>query len=130
MRDQDDGGVERLQVGLEPLQRRDVEVVGRLVEQQQVGVAGQRAGQRGARELATGEGPEVAVQVGVAEAEPVQRRVDALAPVVAAGVLEPRLRAPVRVEGGVVGRAGGHRLLELGQPRLERQQLGAAADST
>ena len=46
------------EVALEPLERLDVEVVGRLVEQQQVGVAGQRAGQRGARQLAAGEGRE------------------------------------------------------------------------
>ena len=45
VRDQHDRGVERLQVRLEPLQRLDVEVVGRLVEQQQVRVAGQRARQ-------------------------------------------------------------------------------------
>ena len=39
-----------------------------------------------------------AVEVLVAEAEAVQRRVDALAPVVAAGVLEPRLRGRVGLE--------------------------------
>ena len=36
--DEDDGGVEADQVGLEPLERRDVQVVGRLVEEQQVRV--------------------------------------------------------------------------------------------
>ena len=39
----------------------------------------------------------------------------ALAPVVAAGVLEPRLGARVGVERRVVGRAVGHRVLELGR---------------
>ena len=43
MRDQDDRCIERDQMLLEPLERLDVEVVGRLVEQQQVGVAGERA---------------------------------------------------------------------------------------
>ena len=105
MGDQHDGGVERLEVALEPLERLDVEVVGRLVEQQQVGVAGQRAGERGARQLAAAERLEAAVEVLVAEAEAVQRRVDRLAPVVAAGVLEPRLRAGVGVERGAVGGA-------------------------
>jgi len=37
--DEHDRGVERDEVGLEPLERGDVEVVGRLVEQQQVGAA-------------------------------------------------------------------------------------------
>ena len=59
----------------------------------------------------------------VAEAEAVQRRVDALAPVVAAGVLEPRLGGRVGVERGGVGGALGHRGLELGQALLDRQQL-------
>ena len=61
--DEHDRGVERLQVLLEPLERGDVEVVGRLVEQQQVGVARERAGERRARELAAGEGRERAVEV-------------------------------------------------------------------
>ena len=72
-----DRGVERLQVRLQPLERGDVEVVGRLVEQQQVGIAGQRPRQRGAGQLAAGERLQRAVEVLVAEAEPVQRRVDA-----------------------------------------------------
>ena len=59
----------------------------------------------------------------VAEAEAVQRRVDALAPAVAAGVLEPRLGGRVGVERGGVGGALGHRGLELGEPLLDRQQL-------
>jgi hypothetical protein len=48
-------GVERLQLALEPLEALDVEVVRRLVEQQQVGVAAERARERGARQLAAGE---------------------------------------------------------------------------
>jgi len=41
--DEHDGGVDRRQLALEPLEALDVEVVRRLVEQQQVGVARQRA---------------------------------------------------------------------------------------
>ena len=126
--DEHDGGVERLQVALEPLERGDVEVVGRLVEQQQVGVARERAGERRARELAAGERRERAVEVLVAEAEAVQRRVDLVAPAVAAGVLEPRLGGRVGAERGRVGRALGHRRLELGQALLDRQQLLGAAE--
>ena len=42
--DEDDGGVEVDQVALEPLERGDVEVVGRLVEQQQLRPGGERRG--------------------------------------------------------------------------------------
>ena len=63
-----------VQVALEPLQRGDVEVVGGLVEQQQVGVAGERAGQRGAGQLAAGEASQRPVEVVVVEAEPAHDR--------------------------------------------------------
>ena len=53
--DEDDPGVQRRQQLLEPLEARHVEVVGRLVEQQKIGIAGERAAQRGARQLAAGE---------------------------------------------------------------------------
>ena len=126
VRHEDDRGVERLQVRLEPLEAVDVEVVGRLVEQQQLGVARERARQRRAGELTAGERREAAVQVLVAEPEAVQRRVDRLAPVVAAGVLELALRGAVGGEGRVVERAVGHRGLQRRQLLLERQQLLAA----
>src|SRR3954464_3530938 len=50
--------VEAEQRLLEPLERLDVEVVRRLVEQEQVGLGGERAGERGARERAAREGRE------------------------------------------------------------------------
>ena len=90
--DEDHGGVERRELALEPLEARDVEVVRRLVEQQQVGVAAERARERGARQLAAREGAQRPVEVVVGEAEPAHDRAVALAPAVAAGVLEPRLR--------------------------------------
>jgi len=126
--DQHDGGVERLQMRLQPLERLDVEVVGRLVEQQQVGVAGQRAGQRSAGELAARERLQRAVQVLVAEPEAVQRRVDRLAPVVAAGVLELGLRDRIAVERAGARVPGRHRLLERRQPLLELEQVLRAGE--
>ena len=74
VRDEDDGRVDRGELALEPLEAVDVEVVRRLVEQEQVGVARERAAERGARQLAAGEGRELPVEVGVAEAEPAQHR--------------------------------------------------------
>ena len=72
VRDEDDRGVERRELGLEPLEARDVEVVRRLVEQQQVGIAAERARERGARQLAAGERLQAPVELVVVEAEPAQ----------------------------------------------------------
>ena len=51
----------------EPVDRLDVEVVGRLVEQQQVEVVEQQRGQRDAAALATGEASDRSVEVEIAE---------------------------------------------------------------
>ena len=53
--DDEDRAVIVGEVALEPLDRRQVEVVGRLVEQQHVRLADQRAGERGAPGLAAGQ---------------------------------------------------------------------------
>ena len=63
VRDEDDGGVERLELLLEPLEVLDVEVVRRLVQEQQVGITGEGARQGGAGQLAAGEGLERPVEV-------------------------------------------------------------------
>jgi hypothetical protein len=78
--DEHDGGVELDQRLLEPLQRFDVEMVRRLVQQQHVCAGRERAGERRARELATGERVERAVEVVVAKAETVRHRRRAVAP--------------------------------------------------
>ena len=118
--DQDDGRVEVDQVALQPLQRGDVEMVGGLVEQQQVGLGGQRPGQRGAGQLAAGEGRELALALLGAEAEPAQHFQDLVAPAVAAAGFEPVLG----------GRVGGHRLLvdALRHLPLEALELGLGGD--
>jgi hypothetical protein len=112
VRDEDHRGVERRELGLEPLEALHVEVVGRLVEQQQVRVAAERARQRGPRELAARERRQPAVEVAVAEAEAANDRVRPLPPRIAAGVLEARLGLRVAAERRRVVAAAGHRLLE------------------
>ena len=124
--DEDDGRVEVEQRLLEPLERLDVEVVGGLVEQQQVGLRGQRPGQRGARELPAGERSQGAVEVVVDEAEAVDDRARPLAPAVAADGLEARLHAGVAVHGLLV--AGGHRELQALELGLELQRLAGARE--
>ena len=127
MGDEDDGRVEVEQRLLEPLERFDVEVVGGLVEEQQVGLRGQRPGQRGARELAAGERSQGAVEVVVDEAEAMDDRARPLAPAVAADGLEARLHAGVAVHGLLV--AGGHRELQALELGLELQRLAGAREN-
>src|SRR5205814_8291451 len=104
---------------------RDVEVVRRLVEQQEVGVAAERARERRARGLAAGERVERAVEVVVLEPEAADAGADPRAPVVAARVLEPRLR------GGVAGErlravVAGHVLLQTAELLFGLDQVGRA----
>ena len=91
VRDEDDRSVDRLQLALQPLEARHVQVVGRLVEEQQVRVAAERAGQRGAGQLSAGEGRQRALEIRRREAEVARDRVEPLAPRVAAGMLEAGL---------------------------------------
>src|SRR6185295_2178892 len=103
----------------------DVEVVRGLVEKQQVGVARQRASERGARELATREGGENSVELLVREAEAVQGPEGPVAPVPAARVLEAALGARVAVEQcGVVGTSR-HLTPEPAQVVLQRDEVAA-----
>ena len=95
--DQDHGRVEADQVVLEPLERLDVEVVGGLVEQQQVGPRGEHPRERGSGQLTAREAAERAVELVVAEAEAVEGRLDAVAPAISAG----RLQAGLSVRVGV-----------------------------
>ena len=128
MRDHEDGAGELREFVLEPLEVLQVEVVGRLVEQQHVGVGRQRARQRRARQLAAREGRELALHVGLFEAESAQYGLDVDAPRVAADLVELGLRRRVGVHGGVGVVAARHRLFELGQAPLDRlniaEQLG------
>ena len=123
VRDEHDRCVERGQLALEPLEALDVEVVRRLVQQQQVGIGRERARERGAGELAAREGIEGSIEVGVAEPEAAQDRRRAVAPGPASSVLEPRLSLAVATQrrGCVV--AGRHRLLEPRQLLLDRHEV-------
>ena len=77
VRDEQHGAVEAVELVLEPLERAQVEVVRRLVEQQQVGVRRERARERGARQLAARERLERALELLVDEPEPAQDRPEA-----------------------------------------------------
>jgi hypothetical protein len=128
VRHQHDRGIETREVLLQPLERGDVEVVGGLVEQQKIRVAGERPSERGARQLPSGERVERAIEVRVvAEPESAQRGQGAIAPAVAAGVLEAPLRLGVTSERRVVVGSPRHRLLEFGELLLDRDELACAA---
>jgi hypothetical protein len=123
VRDDDAGGVEGRELALEPLEARDVEVVRRLVEQQEVRIAAERARERGASQLAAGEGGETALESGDGEAESSQHGLDAVAPRVAARVFQPRLGARVGRERRLVVRAGRHRPLEASELGFRREEV-------
>src|SRR6478609_6053493 len=126
--DEDHRGVERLQHLLEPLERLDVEVVRRLVEEQQVGLRGERACKRRARQLSARERLQRAVEVVVREAEPPHDRCGAIAPVVAARMLEACLRLAVSAQRRRAVVARGHRRLEHPQLLLDRREVGRARE--
>jgi hypothetical protein len=128
VRDEDDPGVVRRELVFEPLEAGHVEVVRRLVEEQQVGVGAQSAGQRCARELPAGKRFQRTVELLVAEAEPAEHGGLALPPGVAAGVLEPRLRVRVAPQRRRIVPPARHRLLQRAELGLECQQVGRASE--
>ncbi len=126
MGDEDHCGVERAEPLLEPLEAPHVEMVRRLVEQQEVGIAGERAAQGRAGQLSARESVQLAVEVLVAEAETAKTRCRPLAPVPAAGVLEPSLRVGVAPQRGRIVPALGHGRFERTQFVLQRNQIRGA----
>ena len=107
VRDEDHGRVDRVELALEPLEVLDVQVVRRLVEEEQVGVAGEHARERGARELPTRERVETPVEISVGEAETAHGGGDTVAPTPTTAVLEP---------------CSAHRSSDEAWPRRERRQ--------
>ena len=83
------------EVRLQPLERGEVQVVGGLVEQQQVRVVDQQPGQRDPRLLATRQRQGRALPVLPRHAQPGQRLLHPLVDVVAAEVVEPLPQAGV-----------------------------------
>ena len=110
MGDRHDGPRVVLQEALQPVDRLGVEVVGRLVEEQQVGVAEEQPGERHAALLAAGQGRDIGV-VGRA-AQGVHRDVDVAFQVPGVGrgdpVLQRGLLGADRLVVGVGVRPGGH----------------------
>ena len=68
------------------------------------------------------------VEIVVGEPEAADHRHRPAAPVIAAGVLQPRLGGRVLVEGRLVGASRRHRLLEPRELVLERDEVGAAGE--
>ena len=116
------------ELALEPLEVLDVEVVRRLVEEEQVGAPGESPRERGARQLAARERAERPVEVVVREPEPANGGGRVVAPRPAAGVLEPRLRIGVAPKRLLVVRASGHRLLESPELAFELEQVARAGE--
>ena len=127
MRDEDERARVLGEEALEPLHGVDVEVVGGLVEQKEVGVGEQRSRQRHARELAARQRQEAALEHVVGQAEALDDAGQPAPVPVAAGGLEAALQllvGPHRVAqlGAVLGEAA-QALLGGAQRRLELHGL-------
>ena len=119
--DDDQGARIAREMILEPERAFEIEIVGRLVEQEQIGLGEQRRGERDAHAPAAGEFRQRALLLGVGEAEAGEDRGGARGRRMRADVGEPRLDLgdPVRVVRGLgfgeqpralaVGRAARHR---------------------
>ena len=92
-----------------------LEVVRRLVEQEDVRVTGERPSERGARQFAAGERRERSVEVPIRETQPAHDGRSALPPVIAAGMLEARLCIAVPAHRLGPWSPSGHRFLEAPQ---------------
>ena len=112
VRDEDHCRIDRLELALEPFEVLHVEVVRRLVEEEQVRAARESARERGTGQLAAGERPERSVEIVVGEAEAANGRGRSVAPCPTACVLESRLRLCVPPQCRCVVRAFRHRFLE------------------
>ena len=111
---------------LEPLGALHVQVVGRLVQEQDVGPCDQGAGERRAGELTAREDRQRVGQARVRDTQPPRDAHHPGAPVVPAGALQGRVRALVGREDLGAGVPGGHAGLELGELGLGRDGVGHA----
>ena len=111
--DRDHGAGVLLQVLLQPLHALGVEVVGRLVEQQQVGLLEQQLAQRDPAALATGEHGDVGVRRRAAQR--VHRLLELGVEVPGVGVVELLLE-PAHLVHELVGVVGRHLLGDLVEP--------------
>ena len=112
MRDDDRRAFPLVEIAFEPLHGGDVEVVGRLVEQQQVGIGEQQAGEKGAGALSTRKMVQASGVIPRRKSEAGQHLLDARVVGVAAPALEVVLQRAVAGE-GFVGMAGiGHQRFE------------------
>ena len=88
MADQNDRPAELQQVFLQPFDRRQIQVIGRLVEQQQVRLADQQLGQRQPRPLSAGQRLDDLLPGLAAQPDAQQRRFESVPPGVSAGQVE------------------------------------------
>ena len=123
VRDDQDRSVPILQVRFQPFDGFDIQVVGGLIQQQQVGVGKQQPGQQGAGALPAGKLGQGALVIGRQETQAGQRLADAQLVGVAAAALEGQLAGAVELQGvlGLVGVA--HQGLQAGQLGLLLDQV-------
>jgi len=114
--------VEGLEEALQPFHRVDVQMVGRLVQDEQVGRFQQQAAQQGAGALPAGESGQRALVLVRAEAQASQHHLNAALILKAAGVLVTLLEGAVGFDQGAVIRPADHLVLQPGQARFHLPQ--------
>ena len=124
MGDEHDRCVDRGQLALQPFEALYVEVVRGLVEEQQVGIPGQGARERGPGQLSAGERGELAVEIGIAEAEAAEDGGGTVTPPPAPGVLEACLSLAVAAKRRRVVGAVRHRALQVLELLLDEHEIG------
>jgi hypothetical protein len=127
VRDEDHRVGIRVQILFQPVARFEIEMVGRLVEQQQIGLAEEQLRQRDAHLPSTGEPLRRPLEIGRFEAEPAEHRrgpqFDAVAVAQAELILEIAVAMEHRVVLGLRDARIGEPIFQTVHLRLDREQL-------
>ena len=115
------------QIALQPFARRQVEVVGRLVQQQQVGAAQQHPAERDAHLPAARQLADRPVAVGLIEPQAMHDGADLAVPFVVAAALQPLDDLTVGGQHRFAVVPAGHARLQVRRPRRRRVQVGEGA---
>jgi hypothetical protein len=124
--DEHHGRVERDQLALEPFEARHIEMVCRLVEQEQIRISSEGTRKRCACQLSARERLQPAIEIGVHKAEAPHDADRAVTPRVTTRVLQPGLRVRIATERCLVVCSLCHLDLEAPKLILERDQLGGS----
>src|SRR5947209_1292063 len=123
VRDDDKGPLQVAEIALQPLHGGNIKVVRGLVEEENIGILKQRAGEVGPRALSPAEAGDWRVPVRLGESEAGEDALDPLA-IVITNMLDIMLQTPVLLDLLGAGASRRHLALQGAQPLLGCQGLG------